>query len=275
MLHGLSGHLCCNFAGRHPGGPGGIGLFSDQELVSKAAGLREEQDKWNDLFATKLIELLDKIDSIQAGAKTELASAADQRLSLEELERCRDFLPSLQGRLVTLQNSLEEEQKKIREEHSRMEAMLASAQRNEAAAVTARNCLDGAVSRLKIADEKIIDAARRLNEAEVIQKKAASEREIAVDRLHTAEMEKRRAESAYSQASQHYREAIKLLNGVVTLSYSLTSIVFFVALLVFVFWRWIHAGHAGWLVALPVLLIAASVFWFVRVRATVGRTLAH
>jgi hypothetical protein len=60
-------------------------IFSpnDPELVEKTLGKLNEQDKWNDIFSTKLIELLDKIDEVKAEIRESLRKA-DARLQEAE-----------------------------------------------------------------------------------------------------------------------------------------------------------------------------------------------
>jgi len=51
-------------------------MSADARLVESTKALREEQDRWNDLFATKLIEVLDKIDAVRSQVTAGQASAA-------------------------------------------------------------------------------------------------------------------------------------------------------------------------------------------------------
>jgi hypothetical protein len=65
-------------------------MFSDEQLVKKAAAIRDEQDRWNDVFATKLIEVLDKIDSVRSEVRADLDSSA--RANLENKKLMADAL---------------------------------------------------------------------------------------------------------------------------------------------------------------------------------------
>ncbi len=56
---------------------------NDPELVEKTLKRLNEQDKWNDVFSTKLIELLDKIDDVKAEIRDSLRKA-DARLQKAE-----------------------------------------------------------------------------------------------------------------------------------------------------------------------------------------------
>lgn len=56
---------------------------SDPELVEKTLARLAEQDHWNDLFSTKLIELLDKIDQIKGEIRDRIRRA-DERIQKAE-----------------------------------------------------------------------------------------------------------------------------------------------------------------------------------------------
>jgi hypothetical protein len=47
---------------------------NDPELVEKTLKRLEEQDLWNDLFSTKLIEVLDALDDIKSASKSKVSS---------------------------------------------------------------------------------------------------------------------------------------------------------------------------------------------------------
>ena len=67
-------------------------LFSpnDPELIEKTLARLGEQDTWNDVFSTKLIDLLDNIDRIKSevrqGSRTAEQLGADARKSLDDSE---------------------------------------------------------------------------------------------------------------------------------------------------------------------------------------------
>lgn len=60
--------------------------YKDAELVKRASGLRDEQDRWNDLFATKLIEVLDKIDAVRAEVKADSQRNTETAMSAKALD---------------------------------------------------------------------------------------------------------------------------------------------------------------------------------------------
>ena len=58
---------------------------NDPEVVRRFEGHVNEQDMWNDLFSTKLIEVLDKIDDIRTDAQTSLRRGESALASAKEL----------------------------------------------------------------------------------------------------------------------------------------------------------------------------------------------
>ena len=69
-------------------------IFSpnDPELIKRTLARLDEQDRWNDVFSTKLIELLDKQDGMRSdlrhkltNAATELQAATDKLVRAENL----------------------------------------------------------------------------------------------------------------------------------------------------------------------------------------------
>ena len=55
---------------------------NDTELVEKTLARLTEQDTWNDVFSTKLIELLDKIDQVTMAANAQQGSIFARPLRL-------------------------------------------------------------------------------------------------------------------------------------------------------------------------------------------------
>jgi isoleucyl-tRNA synthetase len=114
---------------------------SDPDLVEKTLARLNEQDKWNDVFSTKLIELLDNIDKIKSETRkclrdvTERLQEAESATQAESLllDKAKEFGDASQ-RLEfahTAQKcarALAEEAKTTFESAS---ATLADAQRNE------------------------------------------------------------------------------------------------------------------------------------------------
>lgn len=61
---------------------------NDPELVQKTLTRIDEQDRWNDVFSTKLIELLDKQDGMRSDLRNKLTNAAAElRATTEKLAR--------------------------------------------------------------------------------------------------------------------------------------------------------------------------------------------
>jgi hypothetical protein len=67
---------------------------NDPELVEKTLTRLAEQDTWNDVFSTKLIELLDNIDLLKSEHREKLravgAAAQNASASLEQAERAHN-----------------------------------------------------------------------------------------------------------------------------------------------------------------------------------------
>ena len=124
---------------------------SDPDLVEKTLARLNEQDKWNDVFSTKLIELLDNIDKIKSETRkclrdvTERLQEAESATQAESLllDKAKEFGDASQ-RLEfahTAQKcarALAEEAKTTFESAS---ATLADAQRNEEIARRDEMCI--------------------------------------------------------------------------------------------------------------------------------------
>jgi chromosome segregation ATPase len=65
---------------------------NDPELVHKTLTRLDEQDRWNDVFSTKLIELLDKQDGMRSDLRHKLTSAAAElHTATEKLARAEEL----------------------------------------------------------------------------------------------------------------------------------------------------------------------------------------
>jgi len=71
-----------------------LGKFSrsDPELVEKTLSRLAEQDKWNDVFSTKLIEVLDKIDQVKSEIRERMRKADDRIKKAESVEQAEALL---------------------------------------------------------------------------------------------------------------------------------------------------------------------------------------
>ena len=140
---------------------------NDPELVEKTLARLNEQNKWNDVFSTKLIDLLDNIDKIKSEAreslrevterlqKTELVTQAESLLldkakEFGEASQRLEFAHAAQKRA----HALAEEAQKLLESAN---AALADSQRNEE---IARSHAESANAQLLLAREAEERAAR-------------------------------------------------------------------------------------------------------------------
>lgn len=65
---------------------------SDPELVEKTLARLNEQDKWNDVFSTKLIELLDNIDRIKSETRKSLREVTERLQKAESVMQAESLL---------------------------------------------------------------------------------------------------------------------------------------------------------------------------------------
>src|SRR6516162_10414453 len=90
-----------------------IFLPSDPELIQKTLSRLAEQDTWNDVFSTKLIELLDKIDRIKSEIRLQIRKADERFQRAESLTIAESTLleqaaeaSQLNARLVSTEEAL-------------------------------------------------------------------------------------------------------------------------------------------------------------------------
>jgi hypothetical protein len=167
--------------------------YKDDELVKRASGLRDEQDRWNDLFATKLIEVLDKIDLIRSEVRADSQKNRDTAMNAEALitllESGRTTL-ALLAKTNEEHQSLLAESKLIHKSADDLENKLASANSAWSSATeTARK----AVTDLSSAIELNQKAHLLIQQAESVQIVAGTE-------LRAAKLEARSAASKLNQA---------------------------------------------------------------------------
>lgn len=77
----------------------------DPELVQKTLARIDEQDKWNDVFSTKLIEILDNIDLLKREHRQRLRDFEGARIRAEEAER---LMRRAEDRLLSSEQRLEQ-----------------------------------------------------------------------------------------------------------------------------------------------------------------------
>ena len=124
---------------------------SDPELVEKTLARLNEQDTWNDVFSTKLIELLDKIDQVK-GEIRERLRRADERLQKAES-------------VTQAESSLLEKVAKYGNASQRLELAEAAQQRASSLAADARNQLERATAALDSARTLAVEGHRKADDA--------------------------------------------------------------------------------------------------------------
>lgn len=112
----------------------------DPELVKKTLARLSEQDTWNDVFSTKLIELLDKIDKVKSEIRERLSNA-DERIQRAES-------------VTQAESLLLEKASEFGDASRRLELAEAAQERASLSAANAKNQLEEATSAL--------DSARKL-----------------------------------------------------------------------------------------------------------------
>jgi hypothetical protein len=139
---------------------------SDPELVEKTLTRLNEQDTWNDVFSTKLIELLDKIDQVKSEIRQRLREA-DKRIQKAES-------------VAQAESILMEKAAQFGDASRRLEMAQAAEERASAAALNAKRSFEEATATLEEAREEAVharsmseDASAKLRTAHEAESKAA------------------------------------------------------------------------------------------------------
>lgn len=147
----------------------------DAEVVAKTIARIDEQDKWNDVFSTKLIELLDNID----GLKKEIR---DRMRRVESVKFAESLLLDEAARTEALNAKLSETEKAL--EDLRLEFQKAKDQ------------YQGAESLRKEASETFAEAASRYRDAKSLAEGASRD-------YKKAEEIGRSSANAYMESERH------------------------------------------------------------------------
>ena len=162
---------------------------NDPELVEKTLARINEQDKWNDVFSKKLIELLDNIDHLKAEIRERMRLAeVNGNTACASLERAEHAHKAAAEHTLEAERLLEVEIRKgaqlAEATISAARASLEQAQRahNEAneQVLEARRFLDGASRQVEHAQQRAVDAISRLRDAE--EKLALADRKLTESR---------------------------------------------------------------------------------------------
>jgi len=139
---------------------------NDPELVEKTLARLDEQDTWNDVFSTKLIELLDKIDQIKSEIRQRLRDA-DSRIQKAES-------------VTQAESILQEKAAQFGDASRRLEMAQAAEEQASASALDAKRSLERATATLEEASSKAAharsmaeDASAKLRTAHETESKAA------------------------------------------------------------------------------------------------------
>ena len=142
-------------------------MYTDEQLAARAAGLREEQDRWNDVFATNLIDVLDKIDDIRQESRAELASAKQARLSEQRLIDATQRAAELENRLSEMDGFYEREHELITKLRSTFDADSRSLQVVRNATTASNYAYVNAEQKLSQANATLDDALTQYELAKV------------------------------------------------------------------------------------------------------------
>lgn len=124
---------------------------NDPELVEKTLARLNEQDTWNDVFSTKLIELLDKVDQIKREARERLRKADERVQKAESVTQAESLLLEKAARFG--------------DASQRLELAEAAEHRASAFAEDAKNKWERATSELDKARQMAVDARSMAEDA--------------------------------------------------------------------------------------------------------------
>lgn len=141
---------------------------NDPELVEKTLARLNEQDTWNDVFSTKLIELLDKIDQIKSEIRQRLRDA-DKRIQRAEF-------------VTQAESLLREKAAQFGDASRRLEMAQAAEERASASALDAKRSLETATAALDEARKGAVHARSMADDASA-RLRTAREAELKASRL--------------------------------------------------------------------------------------------
>jgi hypothetical protein len=252
-------------------------VYTDEQLVAKAAGLRDEQDKWNDLFATKLIELLDKIDDIRSGIKTELSDAQKERLTSHEILTSRRILLSQQSEVPELLSKFESHVKSIEALKAEFQAEVLAATNNRTSSVEARTHFEIAAAERSTAVEELKSAQAALDQAQKREAHIVDELLVTKKNLDTASGELAKAEASLELATGSlevargsYQAASTIFSVTVRLSAVLAIAVTIAAIVLLVLGAVVVSQSRTALLSIGFFLFAGAGVWLVWLKRAQG-----
>jgi multidrug efflux pump subunit AcrA (membrane-fusion protein) len=210
---------------------GGLLSPNDPELVEKTLARLNEQDTWNDVFSTKLIELLDKIDRIK-GEIRERLRRADERIQKAES-------------VAQAESLLLETSAKFGDSSQRLELAQTAERRASARAEEAKDRWEEAAAALSKAQQMSSDATASLGNA---RQMAADARRLADD-----------ANGTYRSAQETLFQATRL--SVLTARYATVGMAACWITLAWAGWFMIRTISSFWFaIGLSILIIVAATF---------------
>lgn len=268
---------------------------SDPELVEKTLSRLTEQDQWNDVFSTKLIEILDKVDQLKAEIRQRLRRADERIQKAESVTQAESFLLDEAAKAEELKNKLADAEQALRAVHAEFNTAKkkyddAQALRSEARAIAAdveqglrsaesllQQAIAGHESAIEIATsatESYKDSLEKLRDATSASTTAANRLDSAKDKfegasqhLDAAELIQKKA-TALALEARHAAEEGALKCKEATGRYELArthaerasrlshAVVRYAVLAVAL--SWTAMGWTGWLMARSILA-----FWLV------------
>jgi len=248
-------------------------VYSDEQLVAKAAGLRDEQDKWNDLFATKLIELLDKIDDIRSQIRTELNGAQKERLTADELLTARQILRLLQSEVPEQRRQFEAQVSEIGLLKAGFQAEVTAATDNRTSSAVARTYFETAAAERSAAADELKSAKIALYETQKREAKVADEvlaakrnLESASEKLAKAQASLELAVGNLEVASSSYQSATTILSITVRISAVLAIAVTIAAIALIVLGAVAFSQNRTGLISIGFFLFILAGAWLVWLR---------
>jgi hypothetical protein len=214
---------------------------SDPELVEKTLTRLNEQDRWNDVFSTKLIELLDKIDLIKSEIRDSLRKA-DERLRRAES-------------VTQAESVLQEKAAEFGNASQRLELALRAEQRTTGLAEHAKKQMDEASAALGEARKLIVEAEAAEQRASRLAADAQQQSEKAAGALEGARQMAVEARSFAEDANRKLRSAQESESRATR--FSLLAMRFAAVAVVL---SWIAMGWIAWFIihTIPVFWVATG-----------------
>ena len=170
---------------------------SDPELVEKTLSRLAEQDTWNDVFSTKLIELLDKLDQIKHEIRERMRKADERIRKAESVVQAESLLLDEAAKAEELKNKLATTERALNAVHS--EFLAAKIQYQGAENVRAQS------------QKMIAEAEDRFSSARALLDSASNRCQNAIDLATSATKASQRSSEKLEESSRVYVDANRCL----------------------------------------------------------------